>query len=85
MDRAGEAEIAQFDNTVLVDENVVGLDVAVENVARVNVGEGLENLVHDEADVHVREQTPAVDDMQVRVYTPQHNTTQHNTWLSNTR
>ena len=57
----GEAEITNFENTVWVDEKVAGLDVAVDDLAGVQVLHPPEYLVEEDLYV-VRGQVLGGDD-----------------------
>ena len=45
----GETEVSELDLTLVVDENVAALDVPVEEVPVVTVGQPLHDLAHDGA------------------------------------
>ena len=52
-DRPGKSEVGQADGPVLVDQQIAGLDVAMQRPLPVRVGEGLGHL-----DAHVCHQSP---------------------------
>lgn len=61
-ERADQSEVAEFDGAVGVDEDVAGLEIPVDDLAGVQVLEGLGHLVDDEPDVDVL-QDPLSDDV----------------------
>ena len=52
---SGEPEVAYFKLLFVADQQVLGLDVAVDAVEGVHVGQSLEQLVHEQSD-HIRRQ-----------------------------
>lgn len=59
----GESEVAELDVAVLVDEYVVGLEVAVHDACRVHVAHHAQQLVHEVGNMVVRQWLGCVDDL----------------------
>ena len=70
---AGHPEVADLELAVAVDEEVTGLEVAVEYARRVYVLEPPEDLVEEVLDVLVTERLHGVDDvMEIALHEIQH-------------
>ena len=58
---SGESEVAHFEVAVFVQEQVGGLQVAVDDVGRVDVQTAAQKLVHEVLDVVIRQILPRID------------------------
>ena len=63
LDDSGQAEVAYLEQAVAVDEQVAGLDVAVDDARRVEVLDAAQYLVEEELDVVLGEHLRTGDDL----------------------